>query len=415
MNMFEVREVQGKAEARQFLRVAHELYSSDKNWVAPLESEINDTFDPATNSSFAKGGAKRWILADSAGKLCGRIAAFYDGQYASKFEVPVGGIGFFECVNDIPASRLLFDTAKNWLAEQGMEAMDGPVNFGGNDRYWGLLTEGFTHPSFQMNYNPPWYREMFAEYGFVKLFEQVSRHLDLTKPMPERFEKIAQWLSSKPGVKFDHARKNDLLKYGLDFMDVYNDAWKFHEHFVPMDSLQVKKMVSKIKPIIIEKFLIFAYVNDEPAGILFAFPDLNQIFRNNKGKLSIWGKLIFAWRSRNNFSWYRKRKILTRGRVVVIGVKPKFQKYGLETGLTMYSMQDGKAMGFEEIELSWVGDFNPMSRKLQDATGAAPGKIHQTFRYMFDRTREVAGAKVLAADPREGKLPPDKSGGYENS
>lgn len=406
---YNITEVKSGSDIQDFLLVPHILYAKDKNWVAPLESEIKDTFIPAKNTQFEKGDACRWVIRDDKGHLAGRIAAFYDKDYAARYEVPVGGVGFFECVNDKEASRLLFDTAKKWLEGNGMEAMDGPINFGGNDRYWGLLVEGFTHPSFQMNYNHSYYKELFESYGFVKLFEQVSRHLDLTQPMPERFRKIAEWISKKPGIRFDHARKGNLLKYGMDFMEVYNDAWRFHDHFVEMTESQVKKMIKKIKPIVIEKFMIFAYVNDEPAGILFAFPDLNQIFRNNKGKLGIIDKLKFAWRSRNNFAWYRKKKILTRGRVVVIGVRPKFQKYGLETGLTMFSMQDGKDMGFEEIELSWVGEFNPMSRKLQDATGASPGKIHQTFRVMFDPNKEVASYEKLTADPRavsEGKEEP---------
>ncbi len=34
-----------------------------------------------------------------------------------------------------------------------MEAMDGPINFGENDKFWGLLIEGFKPPSLGMNYD----------------------------------------------------------------------------------------------------------------------------------------------------------------------------------------------------------------------------------------------------------------------
>ena len=47
-----------------------------------------------------------------------------------------------------------------------MEAMDGPVNFGETDKYWGLLVDGFTHPSFDVPYNPPYYQDLFEYYGF---------------------------------------------------------------------------------------------------------------------------------------------------------------------------------------------------------------------------------------------------------
>ncbi|WP_449435012.1 hypothetical protein [Pedobacter steynii] len=64
-------------------------------------------------------------------------------------------MGFFECINDKEAAFKLFDTAKLWLAENGMEAMDGPINFGENDSFWGLLVEGFTPPSFWDELQPP--------------------------------------------------------------------------------------------------------------------------------------------------------------------------------------------------------------------------------------------------------------------
>jgi hypothetical protein len=63
-------------------------------------------------------------------------------------------MGFFECIDKQEAAFLLFDTCKAWLEKAGMEAMDGPINFGENESYWGLLVEGFDNPSYGMNYHP---------------------------------------------------------------------------------------------------------------------------------------------------------------------------------------------------------------------------------------------------------------------
>ena len=43
---------------------------------------------------------------------------------------------------------MLFDVAKHWLLQRGMEAMDGPINCGERDRWWGLLVEGFAPPPY---------------------------------------------------------------------------------------------------------------------------------------------------------------------------------------------------------------------------------------------------------------------------
>ena len=35
----------------------------------------------------------------------------------------------FECIDDLKAAFLLFDTCRDWLTDRGMEAMDGPDQF----------------------------------------------------------------------------------------------------------------------------------------------------------------------------------------------------------------------------------------------------------------------------------------------
>ncbi|MCK7541597.1 MAG: hypothetical protein MZV63_67300 [Marinilabiliales bacterium] len=82
-----------------------------------------------------------------------------------------------------------------------MEAMDGPINFGETDKYWGLLVDGFTHPSFDVPYNHPYYQQLFESYGFQAYYKMEGFHLDITKPMPERFMKIAEWVANKPGYE----------------------------------------------------------------------------------------------------------------------------------------------------------------------------------------------------------------------
>lgn len=362
-----------KAE-KEFLDVPRALYKNDPVWVSPLDMEVKDVFNPAKNELFKDGNAQRWILKDESGKFVGRIAAFYNKEKASHYEIPVGGAGFFECINDKTAAFMLFDAAQHWLSSKGMKAMDAPVNFGENDRFWGLLVEGFTHPSYGMNYNPPYYKAFFDEYGFQVYFEQVSRHMNLDKPMPERFMKIAKWVAAKPGITITHAQRDNLQKYTLDFMDIFNDAWRYHEHFKPMTEKNAKKLAKSLIPVLIDKYMIFAYVDNEPAGFLFGLPDLNQVFKANKGKMGLFNIIRFLWGKRNDYAWFRKKGILDRIRVLIIGVKPKFQKLGLESAMTMFSIEDAQKQGFRQVELSWVGDFNPMSRRLQDATGAEPEK-----------------------------------------
>ncbi len=402
-------------QQKEFLDIARELYRNDPNWVCPLDMEINGIFDPKKNPFFTHGFATRWILRDSTGKGVGRVAAFINEKKAHNTEVPTGGMGFFECIKDEEAAITLFNTCKQWLASKGMQAMDGPINFGENDRHWGLLVEGYTHPAFGMPYNHEYYVPYFKNYGFNMFYQQVSNHLDISKPLPERFEKITQWIIQKPGISVELVSKDKLMKYGMDFLNIYNDAWQFHENFTPMTEVQVRSLINELKDVMIGELICFAYVEGDPAGFMLCLPDLNQIIKPLNGKLGWKEKLLLWYRRRNNFEWYRNRGILTRGRVTIMGVKPKYQKYGLESALIMVPMPHAKAMGFKEMELSWVGDFNPKMRKLHEATGSKLGKIHHTFRYYFDPTYEGRRSEIIAVDTREKLLKKDNDSGIEEA
>src|SRR5690606_29232757 len=131
-----------------------------------LDIETNSVFDPSKSKSFESGDGIRWLLQNNEGVYIGRIAAFSNLKSIASYELLAGGCGFFECINSQDAAKLLFDTARTWLESKGMEAMDGPINFGDRDKWWGLLVDGFHEPCYQCNYNPPYYQELFETYGF---------------------------------------------------------------------------------------------------------------------------------------------------------------------------------------------------------------------------------------------------------
>ncbi len=374
MNLLEVN---NKRLSNEFLDVPRFLYKNDENWICPLDHIINSIFNPKLNKYFDDGEAIRWVLKDENGKLIGRVAAFYNNEKAKNYDPPAGGIGFFECINDNKIAAILFDACKEWLLEKGMGAMDGPVNFGENDSFWGLLVEGFTAPAFGMNYNPPYYKDLFETYGFKPFFEQESKHLDITKPFPERFWKIAEWAMQKPGYTFKHFRKKEVDKFAADVVEIHNSAWVFHEHYAPLDIEKVKKGFREAKDIIIEDFIWFAYHDNQPIGFLVMLPDMNQVFKIFNGRLGLWNKLRFLF--------LKRTKMVNRSRITIMGVIPKFQGKGVESSI-FWHLQDPllkKRPHYKEIEISWVGDFNPKMKATLNAMGANPGKTHITYRKLI--------------------------------
>ena len=374
--------VKDRKTARDFLACPKKLYRNDPVWVCPLDKDIQAIFDPQQNVYFKHGELSRWILRNNDGELIGRIAAFIDHNMTGLEDQPTGGIGFFECIDMQEGANLLFDTAKVWLQKKGMEAMDGPINFGERDSYWGLLVDGFTHPSYEVAYNPPYYQQLFENYGFKTYFKQEGFHLDVTREIPARFMKIAEWISKKPEYTFKHFCWAEKKQFSNDFAEVFNEAWaSFKINFEPLKEDYILKVLKKARAIIEEEFIWIAYRNDKPIAIYLMYPDVNQIFKHMSGRLHLWNKIRFL-----NL---KRKKTINRARGVLMGVIPKYQGLGIESAFIYQLIQVFKRKPqYREIEFSWVGDFNPKMRKIFMSVGSNSAKHYITYRYLFDREKE---------------------------
>ncbi len=375
----EIKIVNDRKTEKAFINLPRRLYKNDPNYVLPFDKEIKAAFDPQKNVHFQNGGAKRWILLDDKGSVIGRIAAFYEKNKAEADYVKSGGCGFFECINDQDAAKKLFDTAADWLKAKGFEAMTGPINFGENESNWGCLVHGFEPQGYGMCYNFPYYKDLFENYGFQLYYRQYSFHIDIDKPFPERFWKIAEWINKRPHYSFRHFDYKDADKFVRDTVKVYDEAWPLlKEDYTPMDPAAIYELMHKAKPILDPELCWFAYHDDEPIAFFLFLPDANQIFRRLNGKLNLYNKIKFLI--------LKKRKVMTRMRGTAAGVSPKYQNSGVESGIIFQLNEVVKRRPhYKQAEISWVGDFNPKMISLYKATGAYHAKTHHTYRFMINK------------------------------
>ena len=366
-------EVADKIVVRQFLEFPFSIYGNDSQWVCPLLNDIESVFDPQKNNFFSFGKCNRWILVDENNHTIGRIAAFINEKKAYNENQPTGGCGFFECIDDQQAANMLFDQAKTWLESRGMKAMNGPINFGENDMWWGLLVDGFTSPFYGMNYNPPYYKALFESYGFTVKYDQISNRIDVQKGLPEKVAKISSWVAKRNGYIFRHLDTADIPKYSRDFKEIYNDAWKDFENFTTVTDATIDETINKIKTVMDPNLIWFAYTaKDEPVAFVMILPDTNELIKGLNGRLDLLGKLKFVW---NKFTVKH-----TRMRAVIMGTKEQYRNMGLESCLFMKLQEYTRPLKhYEELELSWVGDFNSKMLALHEAVGATYSKKHTTY------------------------------------
>jgi hypothetical protein len=392
MNRLNIVEVTTPQLAKFFLQVPVQLYKGDPNWIRPLDKDINDVFDEKKNKAFRFGKCIRWVLKDEKGRAAGRIAAFINKKYKNKGDdVPVGGIGFFECINNQFAADMLLDTAKSWLEQQGMEAMDGPINFGERDRWWGLVTQGFNPPLYCMNYNHPYYATLFGNYGFRVFYNQICFGLDPQKPLDERINQRHAAAEANPDISFSIIKKNQLEKFAADFATVYNKAWAGHGGLKEMAKEQVLIMFKKMKPVMDERIIYFAYHKGEAIAMFVNLPNLNDYFKHLNGKFGPLQKLHFFLR--------QKLAPTKKFNGLVFGVVPEWQGKGIDSYIIGECARiiQTPAKIYTDYEMQWIGDFNPKMINVAENLGDTyHSRVLSTYRYLFNREKEFKRHPMLA-------------------
>ena len=375
----EIIEVTNLKTANQFINVNVILNKNLHNYIRPLDKDIKEIFDSSKNKNFKNGELKRWILRNDDKELIGRIVAFTNTNYINKgTDFETGGIGFFECINDQTAANKLFDKAKNWLQVQGMQAMDGPINFGDRDKYWGLLVEGFDiEPIYGMPFNHPYYQELFENYGFKNYYNQYWFGMNVDDALPSRFQERYKKFTSKPDYSARHVELKYLKKYAKDFTTVYNAAWAQHGEGKQITIQEVEQLFKTMKPIMDERVIWFAYYKDEPIAMFISIPDVNQYFKHFNGKLGIIEKLRLLWMKKT-----LRRKKLTG---LAFGVVPKYQALGIDSYLIQscsYLMQHKN--WYSSYEMGWAGDWNPRMHNIYKSLGGSQSRRMVTYRFIFN-------------------------------
>ena len=388
----QIKEVITERDKKEFLHLPVRLYRNSPMWIRPLDADVEGVFDSEKNKTYHHGECIRWILLNDAGETIGRVAAFINQKTVSKGnDQPTGGMGFFECIDDKQAAFLLFDQCKNWLTQRGMEAMDGPINFGNRDRWWGLLLEGFDRePNYQCNYNFSYYQNFFEAYGFQVYFYQLTFGRPIQGPLDARLYEKAALVEKDSNYRFGYVKKSEWDILPGKIREVYNRAWAKRGEIPELTELQAKHLVKQMRPIMDEKLLWFGYYKDEPIAFFLSLPEVNQIFKYVNGKMDWLGKIKFVWHT------FRKTNKKAFG--ILFGLVPEHQGKGVDGAIIenfrIFAQNGG--VSYTDYEMNWIGDFNPKMIRVVEQINAPVVKRHATYRKLFDETKPFKRMPIIS-------------------
>lgn len=381
--------VKSAQDKRDFLLMPIELYKNDPLWVRPLDKDVEDVFDPEKNKFFTHGEVERWLLKDDGGKILGRVAAFIDRNSCDKYDQPTGGMGLFECIENQEAAFMLFDRCKEWLVERGMEAVDGPINFGEKDRWWGLLVDGFHRPLYRMSYNPPYYLKFFEAYGFKVYYEQYVFARGIPGGFKPAYAEKANRILTDPDYVIPKFSKKKMVEYAEYFRIIYNKAWTTHEAFKPMEKAQAISLMKKMKWVLDDDMIVFIFYKGEPVGFFLNIINLNELLPYMNGDLdSFWSKL--------KFMYHRWRRTCRTFVGIAYGVIPEHQGKGVEAAMAKHILDSVQQMDrYDHFEMGWIGDFNPKMLRVAEMINCPRYKTLYTMRKLFDETKEFKRRPII--------------------
>jgi len=270
-----------------------------------------------------------------------------------------------------------------------MEAMDGPINFGDKNEFWGLQVQNFTSMgSYAMNYNPPYYQALFEDYGFKTYYEQYIYSRQVNKPIQKVFVEKSARVMKNFNVQIRDAKGRSTAQIAEDFRTVYNGAWGGHDNFKEMSASAALKVAKALKPVMDRRVVIFAYNEETPIGFYVSIPEINEIMQHVNGNLNWLRKLKFAYHR-----WRHAPRTMVG---IVFGVTKEWQGKGVEGAMITWFGQNVTPLDlYDSTILTWIGDFNPKMIKVAKNLGTELHRTFITYRYLFDREKPFVRCPII--------------------
>ncbi len=368
-----------KGRAR-FVDLGRAFSAEVENAVPQLRGEQLELVDPDKNPFFRHARAQLFI-AHRNGRAVGRISAHIDELALDMppeqgFGPGTGMFGYFDA-EDSEVATVLLRTAEDWLRDQGMNRVVGPISMS----IWeepGLLVRGHDHPPLiMMGHHPEHYAGWIEACGYERAKTLYTYDLDITVDFPPIVQRIVKSTTRNDRIKVRYVRKDHWDEDAEIILSILNDAWSGNWGFVPLTPEEVKHTGKKLKTIIHEELNMIAELDGRPVAFMLTFPDINHVLLKNKGRM-----LPFGWL--RLLRWVRK-PVGSEMRVPLMGVLKEFQGSRLASQLafSMISQIRENSVGnfkSKRAEIGWILEDNQGMVAIADAIGSSINREYAIYR-----------------------------------
>ena len=317
--MVEIKEVVTSKDIKQFVDFQFELYKGHPYWVPPLKADEKKALSVKTNPAFEFCDAKFWT-AWKDGKCVGRIGAIVNHTYNDKIGKKKGRFSRMEFIDDKEVSEKLFKTAEEWLKQQGMEMVHGPLGFTNFDNQ-GLLIEGFDYlPSIASVMHYPYFQEHIEALGYGKEIDWVEFRLKMGEEIPEKAIRLAEIVKKRNNLEVLHFKtKADLKVVMRDVFGLLNKAFDELPYVAPFSQKMINYYADKYFKVLNPEYVKVIKKEGEVVAFIVGMPSLSEAMQKANGKLFPFGFMHLL-------KAMKHPEVMD---LLLTGVDPKYQRLGL--------------------------------------------------------------------------------------
>jgi len=194
--------------------------------------------------------------------------------------------------------------------------------------------------------------------------------VDVAMPGIQKMIKVSNRLMSRhPEIRL---RALDLSRFDEEVeqvREIYRDAWEQNWAHVRVSDAEFDFIAGGLKQLIDPDLCFIAEVGDQVAGISVTLPDFNRVVKRMRGRV-----LPFGW-----VHALRKRRLMDRVRVFMLGVAQPFQSLPLGAALYARTFEVAIEKGYRYGEASLILENNKRMRGALEKMGATIEKTYRSY------------------------------------
>ena len=369
----ELREVRTRRDLGEFVRFPWQVYRGDPNWVPPLIGDRLAYLTPAGNPML-RSAELALFLARRRGRVVGTIATLVDQHAVQPPGDRAGTFGFFEVLDDYPATECLLDAARAWVRVRGMPLIRGPFNLTDQERPGVLIGGADCPPVMLAAHTPPYYKALLERYGMQKYHDvyawrafrwQIGEGLE---NVPQQIQRAAQ-VAERHGVTVRKVRLDRWDEEVASALYLFNVTLRHLPQHVDLSQAEFRRLADPMRRILDPDLVLFAELDGRVVGFCISLPDVNRALIHLDGRLFPLGWLRLWWH-------LRRIDVLT---FKLMGVLPELRFRGIDALLFVESLKAMMAKRYRWLDGSLTSEHNMMVNLLAGRFGAERYKHYRIY------------------------------------